>query len=160
MFDWCILSPLHGKPVNGQPWATFERLSAFCGMSCTVLYCQVGISRPLLSGVKRAYILMSQNRKSSWLLSQKIVQNLTLTTVCFLSSTMVEMLLAFYINSDPATSIVSGQGNKVACSIVWNSSLKTGDKRQIRTGSVAYPTDTPHRMPLCHESQGGRFTAV
>lgn len=73
---------------------------------------------------------------------------------------MVEMLLAFYINSDPATSIVSGQGNKVARSIVWNSSLKTGDKRQIRTGSVAYPTDTHHCMPLCHESQGGRFTAV
>lgn len=39
------------------------------------------------------------------------------------------MLSAFYINSDPVASIVSGQRNKVAHCVVWNSSLKTGDER-------------------------------
>lgn len=45
-------------------------------------------------------------------------------SVCYLCSTTVEILSALYIDSDPAASIVSGQGNKVARSIVWNTHLK------------------------------------
>lgn len=99
------------------------------------------MSRPLLPGVKRAYILMNKTCKSSWLQSQKCVQGFIIMcilcivhtsptiTVCFLCSTVVEMLSAFYINSDPAASIVSGQGNKMARCITWNSYLKNCDKR-------------------------------
>lgn len=103
---------------------------------------------------------MGQNWISSWLHSQCLlcIVRTCPTMFIFSCSTKGEILSAFYINSNPVASILSGHGNKVAHCSVELLSKKQRQERQILTGSVAYPTDTHHCMALCHESQRGRFT--
>lgn len=102
-----------------------------------VLRCQFGVSQPLLPSVKMAYIIMSQTWKLSWLRTHIFLQGFIIIkcflcivlprptiTVCFLCSTGVKMLSAFYFNSNPSSSVVAGHWNKVARCRVWNSYIK------------------------------------